>query len=55
MEIRLFLDDEEKQIWNEIKDFYGLKSNSELVRLMMVRFYRHIKEQKEKGNDAFRI
>lgn len=53
IDVRAVLEGEEAEIWSAIKKFYGLKTNPELIRLMMVRFYRHIEGEIEKGKDKF--
>lgn len=55
VDFRIKIEQELLDQLNEIKDFYGLNSNAELFRLMIVRFYRFVKDMKEKGYDKFSL
>lgn len=39
----------------EIRDFYNLDTKEEVFKLMIIRFYRFIKDMKEKGYDKFNL
>jgi len=54
-DFRITLDNDMEKAFDEIKDFYNLKSRAELFRLMVIRFYNFVKDEKEKGRDKFSI
>lgn len=51
MDIRIVLEDEMEKYFETIKSFYNLKSNTELIRLMTIRFYNYVVQQKKEGKD----
>jgi len=54
-DFRITLDNDMEKAFDEIKDFYNLKSRAELFRLKVIRFYNFVKDEKEKGRDKFSI
>lgn len=55
MEIRITLTGEFKNYYKEVKEYYGISSNTELLRLMTIRFYNYIQEEKAKGKDKMKL
>ena len=55
VEIRIKLDEDLMKAFDEIKTFYNLNSRTELLRLMLIRFYNHIQDEKSKGKDKFMV
>lgn len=54
-DFRITLDEDMEKAFDEIREFYNLKSRAELFRLMVIRFYNFVKEEKLKGRDKFSI
>jgi len=46
--IKIDLDDEEVERLNYIKDYYGIKNNSEIVRFLITKEYRELKSRNMK-------
>jgi len=55
VELRIKIENDMMQALEEIKEFYNLRTRTELFRLMIIRFYNFIKEEKAKGHDKFSI
>lgn len=55
VELRIKIEEDMMGALDEIKDFYNLRTRAELFRLMIIRFYNFVKDEKAKGHDKFSI